>query len=80
LHFLRLGLIHSTVAEFEELAAQYPNAVFLKVDVDAEADIAQAQNVEAMPTFKFFQNGKVVQEVVGADINAIIAACAKYCA
>lgn len=41
---------------FEQLAAKYPRAVFLKVDVDKCQETAAAQGVSAMPTFIFYRN------------------------
>ena len=41
--------------------------VFLKVDVDENADTAQEYNVSAMPTFIFVKNGEVVDRLMGAN-------------
>uniref|UniRef100_A0A6P7GMQ4 Thioredoxin-like n=1 Tax=Diabrotica virgifera virgifera TaxID=50390 RepID=A0A6P7GMQ4_DIAVI len=41
---------------FQQLAAKYPKAVFLKVDVDQCQETAAAQGVSAMPTFIFYRN------------------------
>lgn len=41
-----------------------------QVDVDEQSEVAQAQNIEAMPTMKFFRDGKKGEEdVVGADLE-----------
>ncbi|KAF9524099.1 putative thioredoxin [Crepidotus variabilis] len=40
---------------------------FYKVDVDAQEKISQEVGIRAMPTFKLFQNGESVDEVVGAS-------------
>lgn len=42
---------------FESLPSKFPNAIFLKVDVDKCAETAAAQGVSAMPTFIFYRNG-----------------------
>ena len=40
------------------------------MDVDEQSEVAQAQNIEAMPTCKFFRDGKKGEEdVVGADLE-----------
>ncbi|KAJ8976317.1 hypothetical protein NQ317_010271 [Molorchus minor] len=41
---------------FQQLAAKYPKAVFLKIDVDQCQETAAAQGVSAMPTFIFYRN------------------------
>lgn len=55
-------------------ADQYNNATFYKLDVDELPDVAQELGVRAMPTFYLFKNGEKVQEVVGANPNALEAA------
>lgn len=52
---------------FEELSLKYPNAFFLKVDVDNNNDIASELGVRGIPAFHFFKGGNKVDEVVGAD-------------
>ncbi|KAK7309320.1 hypothetical protein RJT34_05948 [Clitoria ternatea] len=49
-----------------ELAKKFPNVTFIKVDVDELKTVAQDWAVEAMPTFMFVKEGKIVGKVVGA--------------
>lgn len=49
---------------FQQYAAKYPRAVFLKVDVDQCQETAAAQGVSAMPTFIFYRN-KVYSLMLG---------------
>ena len=56
---------------FEQLAAKYGNAVFLKVDVDKCPDVGAANNVTAMPTFIFFRNAVKIDMLRGGDPNAL---------
>ncbi|KAI4314798.1 hypothetical protein L6164_027670 [Bauhinia variegata] len=49
-----------------ELARTFTNVTFLKVDVDELKTVAQDWAVEAMPTFMFVKEGKIVDKVVGA--------------
>ncbi|XP_042502284.1 thioredoxin H-type-like [Macadamia integrifolia] len=49
-----------------ELAKKLPNVTFLKVDVDELKSIATDWAVEAMPTFVFLKEGKIVDKIVGA--------------
>ncbi|XP_033336587.1 thioredoxin-like [Megalopta genalis] len=52
---------------FEQLSVKYPNAVFLKVDVDKCTETAAVQGVSAMPTFIFYRNQKKLGLCQGAD-------------
>uniref|UniRef100_A0A6M2DJC1 Putative thioredoxin-like protein 1 n=1 Tax=Xenopsylla cheopis TaxID=163159 RepID=A0A6M2DJC1_XENCH len=56
---------------FESLPTKFPNAIFLKVDVDKCAETAAAQGVTAMPTFIFYRNGVKVGRHQGADKHAL---------
>ncbi|GAQ84515.1 hypothetical protein KFL_001920150 [Klebsormidium nitens] len=52
---------------FVELAKQYPHVVFLKVDVDENQDIAQMEDISAMPTFRVYKRGNKIDELIGAS-------------
>ncbi|KAJ3158944.1 hypothetical protein HDU86_002113 [Geranomyces michiganensis] len=62
------GPCKAVAPRFEKLSDQYPNVVFLKVDVDEMQSIARQHGVSAMPTFHLYRSGKRLDEVVGADI------------
>lgn len=51
----------------EELAKEYTNVVFVKVDVDVLEKTAEILKISAMPTFIAFHNGEVVNMLVGAN-------------
>jgi thioredoxin 1 len=53
-------------------------AVFAKVDVDKVAEIAARYSIRSMPTFLLLKNFKVVDTVVGADINSLRASISKH--
>ncbi|KAK2779708.1 thioredoxin [Colletotrichum kahawae] len=53
---------------------------FVKIDVDEVPDLSQDLGIRAMPTFLIFKNGEKVEEVVGANPNALTAAVKKYAA
>ncbi|XP_059438079.1 protein RTE1-HOMOLOG [Corylus avellana] len=63
-----------------ELAKKLPNVTFLKVDVDELKSVAQDWAVEAMPTFMFLKEGKIVDKVVGAKKDELQQTIAKHLA
>lgn len=63
---------------FESLAAKYPRAIFLKVDVDECQETAGSQGVTAMPTFIFYRNKVKLGNVQGADATALEAKIQQY--
>lgn len=52
---------------YKQLSTKYPNALFLKVDVDKCPGTAAAYNVSAMPTFIFFRSRSELDRIRGAD-------------
>lgn len=52
---------------FQTLSESTAAARFYKVDVDANAAVAQKYSVTAMPTFMAFKRGAKVAEMRGAD-------------
>mmetsp|Transcript_15366 Transcript_15366/g.22608 ORF Transcript_15366/g.22608 Transcript_15366/m.22608 type:complete len:105 (+) Transcript_15366:55-369(+) len=63
---------------FEAIAAEFPNAIFVKVDVDEASDVAEACQISSMPTFQFYKGGKKVHEFSGASEAKIRDAVKKY--
>lgn len=53
--------------QFKELSENFPDVVFLKVDVDENPDTAAKFSVSAMPTFIFIKGGEVVDRLMGAN-------------
>ena len=64
--------------KFVELAPEFPNTVFVKIDVDENAEAAEACGISAMPTFQFYKDGAKVDEVVGASIEKVKEMVAKF--
>ncbi|XP_040564667.1 thioredoxin-like protein 1 [Lepeophtheirus salmonis] len=56
---------------FEELPSKFPEAVFLKVDVDACPGTAGDQGVTSMPTFIFYRNKIRIDRMQGANSVAL---------
>nr|ADN96593.1 thioredoxin h [Vitis vinifera] len=63
-----------------ELAKKIPTVTFLKVDVDELKSVATDWAVEAMPTFMFLKQGKIVDKVVGANKDSLQQTIAKHMA
>lgn len=59
-------------------ALQYPNVVFLKVDVDKVQQVAQRYSVRAMPTFLFLKNKSVIETLQGANPSRLTALVAQH--
>jgi thiol-disulfide isomerase/thioredoxin len=53
---------------------EYENVIFLKCDVDAAADVAQAHQITSMPTFKIYYPGGRVTSLSGYNESKIRAA------
>ncbi|KAI8903770.1 thioredoxine 2 [Gorgonomyces haynaldii] len=64
--------------KFAQFSETYTSIKFIKVDVDDVPEVAEAAGIRAMPTFQLFKDGKMVEEVVGADPNKLEAIIKKY--
>ena len=64
---------------FSRMAKKYRYIRFARVNIDESQNIATQFNVQSIPTFNMFNNGKVAQQMVGAvgepGINMI---CKKF--
>merc|ERR1712167_117462 len=52
---------------FVKMADEFPDCVFIKVDVDENEETSAACGIQCMPTFQFYKYGKKVDEMSGAD-------------
>jgi thioredoxin 1 len=50
---------------FERFAAENPEIIIAKVNVDEAQDLAMQYNVMSIPTLYVFKNGKVVKQLIG---------------
>ena len=65
--------------KFVAMAEEFGDAVtMVKVDVDENAEAAQAAGIEAMPTFQFFKGGVKIDQVRGANEPGVREAITKY--
>ena len=56
---------------YEQLAAEFPQCVFIKVDVDENQETAAECGISAMPTFKIFKEKAEVGMMRGADPDGL---------
>jgi len=56
---------------FENLSKKHPDISFFKTDVDEAEAVANKYKVEAMPTFIFINNGKIINRLEGADQKSL---------
>ena len=58
---------------YDRVAEDYANDVaVVKVNIDEEPALAQAYNIEVIPTLVFFKNGQAVNSVVAPQSKAAI--------
>lgn len=59
----------------DELAAEFEGkAKICKVNTDEQQDLAADYGVRSIPTLLFFKDGQVVDQIIGAQSKATIAA------
>jgi len=58
--------------KYSELATTFPQAQFLRVDVDKQQAIAAKYKITAMPTFLAIINGEVKGTLQGADAQGLV--------
>lgn len=59
---------------YERLAKEHAHptkVAFAKVDTDRQTEVARANSISAMPTFKIFHNGTCVETIRGANPSAL---------
>lgn len=55
---------------FKDLAHEFPDILFLVVDVDQCKTICSRYGISSMPTFLFFKNGMRVNRITGSQSKA----------
>lgn len=56
---------------YDMLSDEFENVVFIKVDVDENAETAAKYDVSAMPTFVFIKDGEIVDRLSGANADRL---------
>ncbi|XP_021857210.1 TPR repeat-containing thioredoxin TDX [Spinacia oleracea] len=64
---------------YSTLAANYPQVVFLKVDIDEAREVASTWNITSVPIFFFIKDRKEMDKVVGADKRSLESKIVQYC-
>ncbi|ORX86558.1 thioredoxin [Anaeromyces robustus] len=52
---------------YEELSKKYTTVSFYQINVDNVEDVVRKAGVSCMPTFKFYKNGELVDNLEGAN-------------
>jgi thioredoxin 1 len=61
------GPCHAIAPTIEDLANEFDGKIkFVKVDVDANQEVASRYEIMSIPTVMLFENGKVEDSIVGA--------------
>merc|ERR1712150_170864 len=66
------GPCKAIAPELEKMADVFTDVQFAKVNVDENEEVAASEQISAMPTFKLYQNGQKIGEVVGASKPKIV--------
>ena len=68
------GPCRRVAPELDAVAAQMEGkAKILKVDVDAEPELAARYGIQSIPALFIFKNGKVVDQILGAQPRNVLA-------
>lgn len=58
---------------FEKIAEEYAQQlVMAKVNIDEEAQLAQEQQIEVIPTLVLYRNGEAISSIVAPESKAMI--------
>ena len=58
---------------FEKIAEEYgQQLVVAKVNIDEEAQLAQEQQIEVIPTLVLYRNGEAISSIVAPESKAVI--------
>ena len=57
--------------DYEKLAEKYTDIEFVKCNVDDSSELAELFEIESLPTFLLINNLKVINKIVGADMEGL---------
>lgn len=63
---------------FEELARKNTSVVFVHVDIDELKHLPDRQDIQVVPTFKFFKGKKLVSSITGVDGSKLLETINRY--
>ncbi|KAL5246895.1 hypothetical protein ACHWQZ_G018938 [Mnemiopsis leidyi] len=64
--------------KFAKLSKEETDVTFYKVDVDEVSEVAEQEEIEVMPSFKFYKNGSCVETLKGSSEARLKELVAKY--
>lgn len=67
------GPCRAVAPVIDELAGEFDDVKFGKVDIDQNRETAMKYKVESIPTIMVFKNGEVVQRTMGAQPKSVLA-------
>lgn len=56
---------------FDQYSNEFKNVLFIKIDADQNTRIKKFAKVRAYPTFNVYQNGNLIDQMVGSDENVL---------
>ena len=58
---------------YDKIASQYANALeVVKVNIDEEPELAEAEQIEVLPTLVLYREGKAIGSIVAPESKAMI--------
>lgn len=67
------GYCRRIAPAYERIAEEYGDTLIAgKINIDEEAQLAQAEQIEVIPTLVLFRNGKVIDSIVAPESKAMI--------
>ena len=65
------GPCKALIPRLEELSSQYPDVMFVKVNVDENTDSALELGIRSVPTIMIYNGEELVNRSVGANVDSV---------